>query len=241
MQFNQFKSMLAPPLYFNYFSSMKTILTLLLALGCTAASAQKLMIGLHGGMQFNGAPMGTGDNMVSFDNMETSPSPTFGGRLGLGLGKLQLGVGYLTTSLSSSYAQLDKSKGIPFAQYTANSNVQTLYLFLNLSKSISRLQIFYGINAGYVNFSSVKTTTNWNNKFFGTSNDAGDKGFCGGVQVGGRVGLYKGLGVFVEASGRYNSVSFPMQAYDGTASSLGQFRNGSFLSFPILSGIDYRL
>jgi hypothetical protein len=32
-----------------------------------------------------------------------------------------------------------------------------------------------------------------------------------------------------------------MQAYDVMGNSLGTFRNGSFLSFPILAGVDYRL
>jgi hypothetical protein len=216
---------------------MKTIVIFLLVFSCTAASAQKLMIGLHGGMQFNGNPMGLKHNWIKFDNLETPSSTVFGGRIGASLGKIQVGLGLDLTKLT-----LNNNVGSSWYNSTGTANVQTAYAFANLGKGVGPVRIFYGIHAGLVRFTNVKTKEYWGTAPFPSANNPGNiQGFCGGLQAGARVGLFKGLGIFAEVSGRYNTTGLGVYTYDSNGGSLGYFKSKGFLSFPVLAGIDYRL
>lgn len=223
---------------------MKITFTLLLALSCAAASAQKFMIGLHGGMQANAAPIGSSEH---FDGFENISSPAFGGRIGVGLGKIQLGIGALYNEIGHSYAikmpAITHGTSLIGTYYDYSSEILNPYLFVNLKRTLGPLELYYGLNLGYVFIGTGSTAVSWSQARLplDTVSISAVDAISAGIQFGGRFGLFKGLGVFVEGSARYNTSSYAMPTHDYYQNYTGVYTGKGFLSFPVLAGIDYRL
>jgi hypothetical protein len=223
---------------------MRTILTFLLALGCTVVSAQKFMIGLHGGLQVHSAPIGSPEH---FDGFQKLSSPAFGGKIGIGLGKLQLGLGVIYAEINASYAMkmpdIKHGTNLIGTYYDYSSEIFNPYLFVNLKKDLGPLQLFYGINLGYTFIGTSSTEVSWTqNKWpMGSKYVPAVNAMSAGLQFGGRFGLFKGLGVFLEGGARYNTASYEMPTHDYSQNYTGTYTGSGFLSFPMLAGLDYRL
>ncbi|WP_276135093.1 hypothetical protein [Polluticoccus soli] len=225
---------------------MRTVYTLLLCLCCTAASAQKFMIGLHGGMQFNGAPMGVSDQ---FDNFSNFTEFAYGGRLGVELRKVQVGVGLLLTEINHSYST-KLSGNLPATtllgtHYDYSSDILNPYLFVNLVRNMGPLQLYYGLNGGPILLGTGQTQVSWSpmKSYRSTEYVPAQWGISAGLQVGARMRILKGKGpgVFVEGGARYNSAAYEMTQHDLNANMVGTYKGNGFLSFPFLVGVDYRL
>lgn len=223
---------------------MRSIAALLLCLCCTFASAQKFMIGLHGGMQFNAAPMGVSEQFDNFSNMTEF---AYGGRMGVELGKVQVGVGLLLTELNHSYSA--ELHGILPATnqlgtyYDYSTTILNPYLFVNLTRNLGPLQMYYGLSGGPILVGTGETHVSWTPQKIdrGTEYVPADWGISAGAQLGARYKLWKGLGVFGEAGVRYNSATYEMTLHDHNANFIGTYKGSGFLSFPFLAGVDYRL
>lgn len=194
------------------------------------------MLGAYGGVMLNTAPTGSSRY---FENFESTPQMVAGGKLAIDTRKIQLGVGCNVSGIS--YSRDLKLQGTPtgseFISYDYATSFVNPYAFVNFKKNLVRSYLYFGFNAGYMNFTSGKDET----YYLGTPvYDAyySANGFSGGLQAGARVKLIDGLGVSAEAGMRYVTTIPGMQLHDAQGQSLGTV-NGGTISFPLTLGVDY--
>ncbi len=196
----------------------KTLFIAVLMVSSIASKAQKLELGLNGGV----APYIYADNSFkSFNGTVKKQMGYYGSfRVALMLAGWQLGAAV------DNY-QMGVSSAIMGASVKTKYNNLTPYLFLNKMFKLPKSYIYAGINAG-MNFGAAKNT--------GVNTTvlpvADYSGYNGGVQAGFTLNLAKGLGANIEAGARYMHIQ-----YDDVLGVKGGTTD--MLAFPISLGVRY--
>ena len=209
----------------------KTLLIAALSLGCIAAQAQKIEIGLNGGMVlhkasgkgFSGPP--SAGPTVNGDLMR-SPIGSYGSaKVSVILKNWQAGIGIdkFRTEIRLNYPlPLSLRNGDPM-----HYNL-TPYLFGNRLFRLPKSFAYAGINGGICNGKSITPTD-----VSSINLEARYSGFFGGVQAGYTFYFIKHFGVNAELGARYQQVK-----YDYTFNTEPTV---SQLVFPVSLGVRYSL
>lgn len=202
----------------------KTLLLALIALAGISAKAQKIELGLNGGL----APYIWADNTFKNYGGSSKNQPGYYGsaRVSLTLVGFQFGVGFdmFQTGVKTSIMQF-------FGEFknTTKYNTLTPYLFVNKIFRLPKSYIYAGLSGGY-NSGTAKTestapligTTKNNNKY---------SGFSGGAQLGFTLNLAKGIGANAEAGAKYMQMTQDVPT--------GKGPTNYHLIFPVSLGVRY--
>lgn len=197
----------------------KTLLLAFIALGVVSAKAQKIELGLNGGV----APYIYADGSFKDFNGTVKKQMGYYGSFRVALSL----VGWQIGAAADKY-QMSVTSSSLIASVTTKYNNLTPYLFLNKMFKLPKSYIYAGINAG-MNFGEAKNT--------GVGAvvlpTADYSGYNGGVQAGFTLNLIKGLGANIEAGARYMHIQ-----YDNvTPGTKGPTTD--MLAFPISLGVRY--
>lgn len=202
----------------------KTLLLALIALSGINSKAQKIELGLNGGL----APYIWADNTFKNYGGSKKDQPGYYGsaRVSLTLIGFQFGVGFdmFQTGVKTRIMQ-------PIGEFKNTTKYSTLtpYLFLNKIFRLPKSYIYAGINGGYNTGTSKGEISA---PFMSvTKTNATYSGFTGGAQLGFTLNLAKGLGVNAEAAAKY--IKMAQKVTTGPAPST------SHLIFPVSLGVRY--
>jgi hypothetical protein len=175
------------------------VLVALLSLGFTTGNAQKLSIGLNGGMAL-------------FLYTNTGPTASFqygqengyygSGRVSLFLLKWQIGAAFDMHQVAVRSRNFGNDIQTKF-----NSMVPTV--FINKIFSLPKSYIYAGLNGG-MNFGTADNKSTISGVTATTSNEY--SGYVGGVQVGYTIRLIGGLAANAEAGARYMNMKYKVTA-----------------------------
>ena len=202
----------------------KALLLALIAASCISAKAQKIELGLNGGL----APYIWADNTFKNYGGSKKNQPGYYGsfRVSLTLVGFQFGLG--ADMFQTGVKTVDTNTFIGNITTTTKYNSLTPYLFLNKIFRLPKSYIYAGISGGYNTgtaksqlSSSLISLPNVNTKYSGLN---------AGMQLGYTLNLAKGLGVNAEAGAKYIQMT-PESTTGGK--SIYQ------LAFPVSLGVRY--
>jgi hypothetical protein len=191
------------------------VLIALLSLGFTTGNAQKLSLGLNGGMALflNAKPV------LSLYKRE--PSYYGSGRVSLFLLKWQIGAAFDMHQVGVNTSNAGYTDVTKF-----NSMVPTV--FINKIFSLPKSYLYIGLNGG-MNFGTADNKSTISGAFTTSSNEY--SGYVGGVQAGYTIRLIGGLAANAEAGARYMNMKYKVTA--GTAPVVQQ------VVIPVSLGLNY--
>ncbi len=202
---------------------MKKIIIIALVLGNSlTVSAQKIELGLNGGL----APYIWADNTFKNYGGSKKNNPGYYGSLRVSFmmvgWQVGAGVDIFQTGVTAS-----KTDSIATFKNTTKYRTLTPYLFLNKIFRLPKSYIYAGINGGY-NTGNADTKIEW---IVNSTYSAKYSGFAGGAQLGFTLNLAKGLGANAEAGAKYVKMA--------RAVTTGPAPYESHLIFPVSLGVRY--
>jgi hypothetical protein len=215
---------------------MKTFFTAVICLLSLTMHGQRFMIGMQGGVMFNGAPMGLGKY---FTNFKSYPAMVAGGRVGVDMRKLQLGLACDVSSMRHTRDQKTIGGFPALFSYEYTSRFVSPYAFLNWKKNFVRSFIYAGVSAGVSLIKDGKDEVSFLSLPGVSKSTLSATGFSGGVQAGARIKLFDGFGAYAEAAARYSTAAPAMEVFDLNGKTLGTYESSGMLMFPVTVGVNY--
>jgi hypothetical protein len=173
----------------------KALLLALVMMGGICAKAQKIELGLNGGL----APYIWADNSLKTGvSRKNQPGYYASARVSFMMVGFQVGVG---ADMFQTGAKSSVTDTTGTYKNTSKYSTLTPYLFLNKIFRLPKSYIYAGLNAGY-NTGTVKSESSAPLVPLAKSS-AKYSGFNGGVQLGFTLNLAKGLGANAEAGAKY--------------------------------------
>lgn len=214
---------------------------------CGVTTAQKLSIGLRGGINYTTPPIGMNDaGRKVFDKLSGNISTAAALRVMFDTKRFQVGLSYERARLSYTYSIAYKGTLASNVDYRANTGVRQLIVVANLKTRLPKSYLYYGLNAGITSIRLDNTSFDVSGSgLFSTLRYPGSYTFNSspcpvfGLQVGYNYSLTKHFSVSGELCGRYIMGDITSSFYDINANPVRVTTTKGLLYFPVTAGISY--